>query len=76
MATYTVDLFTSLDGFGSGPVAYWGKDGPELLAQRAQTFGEQEQTLVFGATTYRLMQRFARRKTIQVTRRSTRPARS
>jgi dihydrofolate reductase len=59
MATYTVDLFTSLDGFGSGPVAYWGKDGPELLAQRAQTFGEQEQTLVFGATTYRLMQRFA-----------------
>jgi hypothetical protein len=27
MATYTVDWFTTLDGFGSGPEAYWGKDG-------------------------------------------------
>ena len=27
MATHTVDLFTTLDGFGSGPVAYWGKEG-------------------------------------------------
>ncbi len=35
MATYTVDVFTTLDGFGSGPVAYWGKEGPELLEQRA-----------------------------------------
>ena len=59
MATYTVDLFTSLDGFGSGPVAYWGKEGPELLEQRARTFGEKDQTLVFGANTYRLMQQFA-----------------
>jgi len=32
MATYTVDLFTTLDGFGSGRVAYWGKEGPERLA--------------------------------------------
>jgi hypothetical protein len=31
MATYTVDLFTTLDGFGSGRVAYWGKEGPELV---------------------------------------------
>ncbi len=59
MATFTVDLFTTLDGFGSGPVAYWGKQGPELLAQRARTFGDKEQTLVFGANTYRLMLRFA-----------------
>ena len=59
MATFTVDLFTTLDGFGTGRVAYWGKEGPELLAQRARTFGEREQTLVFGANTYRLMQRFA-----------------
>ena len=59
MATYTVDLFTTLDGFGSGRVAYWGKEGPELVEQRARTFGDEDQTLVFGANTYRLMQRFA-----------------
>lgn len=59
MATYTVDWFTTLDGFGSGPEAYWGKDGPELREQRAQTYGNEDQTLVFGANTYRLFQRFA-----------------
>ena len=59
MATYTVDWFTTLDGFGSGQVAYWGKDGPELREQRAQVFGAEDQTLVFGANTYRLIQRFA-----------------
>lgn len=59
MVTYTVDWFMTLDGFGSGPEGYWGKDGPELREQRAQTYGNEEQTLVFGANTYRLMQRFA-----------------
>src|SRR3954453_15402491 len=59
MTTYTVDLFSSLDGYGSGPVAYWGKEGPELLEQRAQTYGNKDQALVFGANTYRLFQRFA-----------------
>ena len=59
MAIYTVDLFTTLDGFGSGRVAYWGREGPELLEQRARVFGDENQTLVFGANTYRLMQRFA-----------------
>jgi dihydrofolate reductase len=59
MATYTVDLFTTLDGFGSGPVPYWGKEGPELLEQRFRTYAEEDQTLVFGANTYRLMARFA-----------------
>jgi dihydrofolate reductase len=59
MATYTIDWFTTLDGFGSGKEAYWGKDGPELVEQRAQTYGEEDQTLVFGANTYRLMLRFA-----------------
>jgi dihydrofolate reductase len=60
MATYTVDLFTTLDGFGTGPVGYWGKEGPELVEQRDQVFfaGEDE-TLVFGANTYRLMAGFA-----------------
>lgn len=38
MATYTINLFTTLDGFGTGPVAYWGKDGPELRAWHARTF--------------------------------------
>jgi hypothetical protein len=50
MATYTVDLFTTLDGFGSGRVAYWGKEGPELVEERARTYGEEDQTLVFGRT--------------------------
>src|SRR5215207_783591 len=36
MATYTADLFMTLDGFGTGPVGYWGKEGPELLEQRAR----------------------------------------
>ena len=35
-ATYTFDVFSSLDGYGSyGPPGdwggYWGKQGPELL---------------------------------------------
>ena len=60
MATYTVDLFTTLDGFGTGPVAYWGKDGPELREWHARTFfAAANQTLVFGANTYRMMARFA-----------------
>ena len=60
MATYTVDLFMSLDGFGTGPVGYWGKEGPELLEERARTFfAGTDQTLVFGANTYREMAQFA-----------------
>jgi dihydrofolate reductase len=60
MANYTVDLFTSLDGFGTGPVGYWGKEGPELLEQRTRTFfAAEDQTLVFGANTYRAMAQFA-----------------
>lgn len=59
MATYTVDWFMTLDGFGSGPEAYWGKDGPELREERARVYGDENQTLVFGANTYRLFQRFA-----------------
>src|SRR5688572_19724780 len=60
MATYTADLFTTLDGFGTGPVGYWGKEGPELLEERARTFfAGDDETLVFGANTYRLMAGFA-----------------
>ncbi|RIQ17848.1 dihydrofolate reductase family protein [Jiangella rhizosphaerae] len=60
-ATYTFDVFTSLDGYGSvGPGGdwggYWGKQGPELLAHRFAVYGE-EQRMVFGATTYRAFAR-------------------
>ena len=37
-ATYTFDVFTSLDGFGGVATddwgGYWGKQGPELLDHR------------------------------------------
>src|SRR5215218_5047056 len=59
VATYTVDWFMTLDGFGTGQEPYWGKDGPELRELRARTYGREDQTLVFGANTYRLMLRFA-----------------
>lgn len=60
MATFTADLFTTLDGFGTGPIGYWGKDGPELREQRARTFfAGEDQALVFGANTYRQMAGFA-----------------
>jgi dihydrofolate reductase len=54
-ATYTFDVFTSLDGFGAATgdwTGYWGKQGPELLERRYALYGE-EQRMVFGATTYR-----------------------
>ncbi|MFI6832955.1 dihydrofolate reductase family protein [Kribbella sp. NPDC050241] len=54
-ATYTFDVFASLDGFGahSGDWGgYWGKQGPELLEHRFASYGG-EQRMVFGATTYR-----------------------
>ena len=55
-ATYTFDVFSSLDGFGSNSGAYggyWGKQGPELLDRRLALYTE-EQRMVFGANTYRL----------------------
>ena len=36
-ATYTFDVFSSLDGFGAAGgnwTGYWGKQGPELLDRR------------------------------------------
>ena len=36
-ATYTFDVFSSLDGFGAASgnwTGYWGKQGPELLDHR------------------------------------------
>jgi dihydrofolate reductase len=54
-ATYTFDVFMSLDGFGSvsrGWGGYWGKQGPELLGHRL-TLYEPAQRMVFGGNTYR-----------------------
>ena len=58
-ATYTFDVFTSLDGFGAAGgdwTGYWGKQGPELLERRLASYSE-EQRLVLGATTYRAFAR-------------------
>jgi len=40
-ATYTFDVFSSLDGFGGASGnwgGYWGKQGPELLARRLERY--------------------------------------
>jgi dihydrofolate reductase len=56
-ATYTFDVFSSLDGFGSVSGGnwggYWGKQGPELLDHRLALYSD-ELRMVFGANTYRL----------------------
>lgn len=56
-ATYTWDVFSTLDGYGSYAEGadwggYWSKQGPELLAHRAALF-DTGQRMVFGATTFR-----------------------
>ena len=54
-ATYTFDVFSSLDGYGAAGgdwTGYWGKQGPELLDHRHALYGA-EQRLVLGANTYR-----------------------
>jgi dihydrofolate reductase len=54
-ATYTFDVFCSLDGFGAAGGdwgGYWGKQGPELLDHRLAVYAE-EQRMVLGATTFR-----------------------
>jgi len=58
-ATYTFDVFMSLDGFGSvsrGWSGYWGKQGPELLDHRLDLY-RRKQRMVFGANTYRAFAR-------------------
>ena len=56
-ATYTFDIFSTLDGYGSyGPDGdwggYWGKQGPEFLDHRLALYS-QEQRMVLGANTFR-----------------------
>ena len=57
-ATYTFDVFCTLDGFGSYDEpgdwgGYWGKHGPELLEHRLDLYSTQHR-MVFGATTMRV----------------------
>jgi dihydrofolate reductase len=55
VASFTADVFCSLDGFGtavSGWGGYWGKQGPELLGRRLEEYSG-EQRMVFGGNTYR-----------------------
>jgi dihydrofolate reductase len=56
-ATYTFDIFCTLDGYGSYDEhgdwgGYWGKQGPEFLEHRLASYGP-EQRMVFGANSYR-----------------------
>ena len=60
-ATYTFDVFSSLDGYGTVAEGadwggYWGKQGPELLEHRLSLY-DTEQRMVFGANTYRAFAR-------------------
>jgi dihydrofolate reductase len=68
-ATYTFDVFSSLDGFGAadssgGWTGYWGKQGPEFLDHRLAQYGE-EQRMVLGANTYRAFARMLASSTEQ-----------
>ena len=61
-ATYTFDVFSTLDGFGSYNSSgdwggYWGKQGPEFLDRRLAQYSE-EQRLVLGANTFREFMHF------------------
>ncbi|WP_138758790.1 dihydrofolate reductase family protein [Modestobacter altitudinis] len=56
-ATYTFDVFCSLDGFASYGAGgdwggYWGKQGPEFLDHRLAVVSK-AQRMVLGATTFR-----------------------
>ena len=54
-ATYTFDVFSTLDGYGAHSGnwgGYWGKQGPELLDHRLALYST-EQRMVFGANTHR-----------------------
>ncbi|KGN29653.1 deaminase reductase [Knoellia sinensis KCTC 19936] len=55
-ATYTFDVLSTLDGYGSYGEdgdwgGYWGKQGPEFLARRSELYGEGR--MVLGANTFR-----------------------
>jgi dihydrofolate reductase len=56
-ATYTFDIFSTLDGYGSYNErgdwgGFWGKQGPEFLDRRLAQY-DAEQRMVLGANTFR-----------------------
>ena len=54
-ATYTFDVFSSLDGFAAATgdwSGYWGKQGPELLQHRLDLYSA-DQRMLLGANTFR-----------------------
>ena len=59
-ATYSADIFTTVDGFGAPKPGtwggYWDKQSAELLDHRLALY-EEEQRMVFGANTYQLFPR-------------------
>lgn len=60
MPTLMVDFIISLDGYAAadGWPGFWGLEGPEYLAWLEED-GRHERQVLMGATTYRLMSRFA-----------------
>jgi dihydrofolate reductase len=60
MPELMIDFITSLDGYASaeGWPGYWGLEGPEYLAWLDEQ-QQREQTVLMGATTYRLMSEMA-----------------
>lgn len=57
-ATYTFDVFATLDGYGSYHEpgdwgGYWGKQGPELLEHRLELYSS-DNRIVYGAETMRV----------------------
>ena len=60
MSELLVDFITSLDGYAAaeGWPGWWGLEGPEYLAWLGEA-PEKDWTILMGATTYRLMSRFA-----------------
>jgi dihydrofolate reductase len=60
MAELLIDFITSLDGYAAadGWPGWWGLEGPEYLAWLRQQ-PEGDYTVLMGATTYRVMSKFA-----------------
>jgi dihydrofolate reductase len=60
MPELLIDFITSLDGYAAaeGWPGWWGLQGPEYLAWLSEQ-PEADYTVLMGATTYRLMSRFA-----------------
>ena len=60
MPTLMADFIISLDGYAAadGWPGFWGLEGPEYLAWLEED-GRHERQVLMGATTYRLMSRFA-----------------